>query len=322
MLDLPDLEEAPQPMEPGLRLHDVYYLNQEEDLEPPYVWEGVLPASATSLLAAKPKAGKSTLARNLMAAVTQGQPFLGRATTQGPVVYLCLEERRREVLLHLKQLGAAGLPGRIFLGTRLEHRPDLTVFNILEDAINRVRAVLAVVDPLARFTSFKDGNDYADVTRVMTPLTEVARITTCHVMLVHHMTKRGNGGDAILGSTALFGSVDTALLLDKRGQTRYLESIQRYGEDLPRSALTYNRHTGVVGLGRKTPKDGGVSLENLLECLGQEALTADQLRQKLAAKRDSVYAAITLALGEGEVERLGSGRSGDPYQYRAAPGQE
>ena len=47
-----------------------------------------------SVFAAKPKVGKSTFARNLAMAVARGNPFLGRNTAKGPVVYLALEEIR------------------------------------------------------------------------------------------------------------------------------------------------------------------------------------------------------------------------------------
>ncbi|MBM3948243.1 MAG: AAA family ATPase [SAR202 cluster bacterium] len=73
-----------------------------------WLWEGMMPWGGLSVLAAKPKVGKSTFARNLALAVSRGEPFLGRATHQGPVVYLGLEEKRSEVESHLRALGADG----------------------------------------------------------------------------------------------------------------------------------------------------------------------------------------------------------------------
>src|SRR6516225_7723407 len=40
-----------------------------------------------SLLCGDPEAGKSTLARQLAAAVAQGKPFLGRQTLKGKILY-------------------------------------------------------------------------------------------------------------------------------------------------------------------------------------------------------------------------------------------
>jgi hypothetical protein len=46
-------------------------------------------------------------------------------------------------------------------------------------------------------------------------------------MYRHHARKLGEGGDSVLGSTALFAAVDTLLLLKRTDKFRTLESIQR-----------------------------------------------------------------------------------------------
>ena len=47
------------------------------------------------------------------------------------------------------------------------------------------------------------------------------------------------GGDQILGSTALFGSVDAVLLIDRQKAKRTFHTIMRYGNDWPLSELTF-----------------------------------------------------------------------------------
>src|SRR4030095_5355695 len=78
-------------------------LNEPEEAVA-YVWDRTLPLSGFSICAAKPKVGKSTLARNLAVAVTRGQDFLGRQTTKGKVLYLALEEKRTEVTRHFRNM--------------------------------------------------------------------------------------------------------------------------------------------------------------------------------------------------------------------------
>lgn len=75
---------------------------EEPDTE--WLWEGILPAGGLSLLVAKPKVGKTTLAFNLALAVAGGRDFLGRKTKQSSVVYLALEEKRSEIRKKLKAL--------------------------------------------------------------------------------------------------------------------------------------------------------------------------------------------------------------------------
>src|SRR5262249_36239393 len=76
--------------------------------EDPIRWlvADLLPQGGLSVLAGKPKAGKSTLARALALSVAQGKPFLGRSVAQGGVVYLALEEKRGEVKRHFETMGA------------------------------------------------------------------------------------------------------------------------------------------------------------------------------------------------------------------------
>src|SRR5207244_1260514 len=72
-----------------------------------WIVEGLLPSAGISIVAAKPKVGKSTLARNLALAVARGDGFLNRPTHSGPVIYLALEEKAAEVLNHFRRMGAA-----------------------------------------------------------------------------------------------------------------------------------------------------------------------------------------------------------------------
>src|SRR5712692_10214544 len=78
----------------------------------------------------------------------------------------------------------------------------------------------------------------------------LARETRAHVLCAHHAGK-GNreGGDSILGSTAIFGVVDTALIMKKLEGYRTIQSEQRYGADLEETVLRYDETTRTVTLG-------------------------------------------------------------------------
>lgn len=87
------------------RLGDLF-LEPEESAS--WLVDGLLPTGGFSILVAKPKVGKSTLARTLMLHVSRGEDFLSRNTIRGVVVYLCLEEKRTEVKRHFRKMGATG----------------------------------------------------------------------------------------------------------------------------------------------------------------------------------------------------------------------
>jgi DNA-binding HxlR family transcriptional regulator len=277
--------------------------------------EGLLPSGGVSLLAAKPKVGKSTTARCLALCVARGAPFLGRATVQGPVVYLALEEKRAEVAKHFRRLGATEAdPIHIHVGAAPE-----AALEALAAVIDEYYPALVIVDPLLRLVRVRDANDYAEVTRALEPVIELARLSGSHIMLIHHANKgERTGGDAILGSTALFGAVDTALIMKRNpidGQ-RTIESIQRYGVDLPESVIVLDEETGRVTLaGTVAERRQREAEDAVLSVLSDRPMTEQEVREAVQMQGLVVSRALRSLVERGLVERTGTGRRGDPYRY-------
>ena len=277
-----------------------------------WLWERTLPTFGLSLLAAKPKVGKSTLARCLALNVSRGESFLGRATSPGPVVYLALEEKRSEVKAHFERMGATDEPIFIHVGSAPE-----TALAELKAVIAETKAVLAIVDPLLRLVRLRDGNDYAEVTRELEPLLMLARETGCHILAVHHLGKgEREGGDSILGSTALFATVDAALLMKRRDAGRTLESIQRYGEDIPRMALGFASLTGTLtALGSVEEMETQQTAGAICDALAEHEKTEKEIREELGGNTGLTGRALRWLRDEGYVKREGSGKRNDAYRY-------
>ena len=72
---------------------------------PPINWvvPGVLPEGLT-ILAGKPKLGKSWLALDMALAVAGGGAVLGRECEPGPVLYLALEDNQRRLQRRLNRI--------------------------------------------------------------------------------------------------------------------------------------------------------------------------------------------------------------------------
>jgi hypothetical protein len=278
----------------------------------PWLVDKMLPAGGLSLLVAKPKVGKSTTARNAALAVARGEPFLSRETAPGPVVYLALEEKRSEVQAHFQRMGASEEPVFVHVGGAPQEALDA-----LRAAIEAHKATLAIVDPLLRLVRLRDANDYAEVTAALEPLLLLARDTGCHILACHHLGKmEREGGDAILGSTALFASVDTALLLRRRESGRVASSIQRYGVDLPPTLLAFDAETGIVGAGPPVAEaELAQAAEGVLEAVKDGPITEAQVREMVGGNTGLVGKAIRKLVTEGTLARHGEGRRGDPYLY-------
>ena len=303
----------------GMRFDRLGDLLAEQEEEKPYLVDGLLPASGISLLAGKPKAGKSTLARCLAFAVARGEGFLGRATIKGSVLYLALEEKRSEVKRHFQDMGATGKE-EIYIYAARAPADGIT---LLHAAAEQRKPALIIVDPLFRLARVKDGNDYAQVTQALEPLLALARETGAHVLCVHHMGKgERQGGDAILGSTAILSTVDTALLLKRTECYRTLGSIQRYGEDMEETVLHFDTATRTVILGETKGQEeesriGGEILDFLS---GQtEPVTEKDIDAGVEGKTQRKRYALRALVKEGKVSRHGKGGPADPYRYSPVP---
>lgn len=216
-----------------------------------WIADRVLLQGGTSLLVAKAKVGKTTLAREIIRCALTGQEWhVGenevRRVRKVPVIYSAKEEHAAVLQRQLRDAGLHIAPLYIDQPSTADGETDMeTTLDSLERAIRDLGARLVVIDPMADFLSIADLNNYVEMRKALMRLTRIARRTDCHIMLLHHSNKGGQGSDAILGSAALSGAVDTMLLMRRVEQVtkenrherlneRYLWSIQRYGEDIPK----------------------------------------------------------------------------------------
>lgn len=299
----------------GLPLTRLGDLLAEPEEAVSWLVEERLPSGGLSIMAAKPKVGKSTLARCLALAVAQGTDWLRCKTTQGTVFYLALEEKRAEVRKHFAAMGAtADDPVKFFIA------PSPT------DGLQQLRAAaeqekpgLIIIDPIVKFTRVKDLNDYAQVTTALEPLLTLARETGAHVLTVHHLGKGERaGGDAILGSTALFAAVDTALLLKRSDRYRTLTSIQRYGEDLEEITLTLDPVSKTISAGpSRKEADQSETMQAILDFLkNHDDPVEREVIEEAVEGRTSVKRQALKALVERKtVTRSGKGTKGDPFKF-------
>jgi replicative DNA helicase len=280
-----------------------------------WLLDGRLPTGGLSLLAGRPKAGKSTIARGLAASVARGSPWLGFRVTQGPVLYLALEEKQAEVRRHFEVMGArADDPIYVFCASA--PREGLT---LLRRAADQYRPVLIITDPLFKLVRVRDSNDYALVTAALEPLLTLARETGAHVLAVHHLGKGERvGGDAILGSTAIFAAVDTVLLLRRNDRYRTLASIQRYGDDLEEITLSFDagRKVAMAGPTREEADEqelGGAIFAFLADRATPEP--EETIHSGVEGRKALKVRILRRLVEGGKVLRSGGGRRGDPYLY-------
>lgn len=301
-------------IKPKLELTSLADLLLEPDDAIEWLVDDRIPGGGLVLLAGKPKAGKSTLARTLAFCVAAGEPWLGHHVVCGPVWYLALEDKRSEVRAHFRRMGATGIePLFVLVGEAPQQCLEL-----LQARAKDEKPVLIIVDTLQRLIQVKDMSDYAEVTTKFSPLLKLCRETGAACVVVHHANKYGEGLDCILGSTALSGSVDNIFIMGRGEHERTLQSIQRIGDDLEQTVVTHDHETGHMALA-STKRDADIArtADLIMEALRGEAepQTERWLREQVEARPKTQAQALRMALRRNWVYRIGEGKRGNPYTY-------
>lgn len=295
----------------------------EPDNPHPWVVHGLVPAGGMALVAGKPKAGKSTLARAIALRVARGEPVLGRDTMQGPVLYLGLEDPRQAIKGHFARMGV-GLADdlHVYMGKVPEHAQLW-----LGEQLAQREPVLVVIDTMQFFLGIAEINEYGQVVNALRSILDLFRGTRCAVLIVHHAGKgERTGFDAILGSTGILGTVDTAILVKRRpdDQTRTIATMQRMhapgGEDMPETVLSLDDHTEPTLAGTvmdyELDKMGDAFVEYLT---GQpEWVERKQVLDVGEGRMQTKVKALDALFRSGKVERQGEGKKGSPYLFRLA----
>lgn len=192
---------------------------------PEIVWMvDKLIVAGLTIIAGKPKVGKSWFALQLILTTGAGTPFLGRQTEQCQVVYLALEDGPRRLQSRIKQLlaGSSVPDGILFFNDWL--RLDKGGFDALERLfIENPKVRLLVVDvwqkirPIAKpkgATSYEV--DYAEASK----LKRLADRYQVALILITHLRKPGKSAgadifDEVSGSTGITGCADSTLILTR-----------------------------------------------------------------------------------------------------------
>lgn len=197
-----------------------------KDIEPiRFVVDGLVPEGLT-ILAGRPKLGKSWLALAMTLAVASGQPTLGLKTDQAESLYISLEDGERRLQDRVRILGGHHLPGDA-LGRfhyRCDWPPlDKTGMAQLEQWMTQHPDTrLIVIDTWGKVKPTTPGKDrYQEEYAVLGPLQMFATRHRVAIILVHHLRKQGADDwlEQLSGSQAVTGAADTLLgLFRERGQ--------------------------------------------------------------------------------------------------------
>jgi RecA-family ATPase len=212
---------------------------QREEFPPIFfIVPGLIPEGLT-LMAGRPKIGKSWAALEMCLAVATGGPCFGnRRPITGEVLYVALEDNPRRLQHRIGRLlsPTVSWPSRLSLTTKWRRLDDGGVADLERWVLSVEQPRLIVIDTLVRVRPIQNRGGYTEDYAALMDLHHLADKHRVAILVLHH-TRKGEAEDpvdTISGTLGLAGCADTALVLSRtsKGTTLYIR-----GRDIEESEL-------------------------------------------------------------------------------------
>jgi len=152
-----------------------------------YVVEGILRPETVGLVVGHSGKGKSPFAYQMALSVAAGVRFLGQRTTSGDVIVFDFENSNAQIeticVALSKHLSLDAVPDTLRLWM-----PDPSTVTDPLSVIEQERPILAIIDSLSAWDSGSEEKN-SNATITMQKVRDVAKMTGCAIVLVHHLRK-------------------------------------------------------------------------------------------------------------------------------------
>ena len=236
----------------ALKTYTAVELSKMELPEPRWAVNGLIP-EGLSVLAGKPKLGKSWMAVDVMIAIAEGGKTLDYVeVNKGDVLYLALEDGPRRMRDRLQKMhvpyARPDLGSHLFF-THQSPRQDEGGKGAVERwLVEHPDARLVVIDTWAKFKPTRKGRKdlYEEDYRDASDLKELADKHHIAILAIHHARKAfaEDAVDEVSGSNGLTGAADTILTL-RRNRNRKDAALSITGRDVEEKELAvwFDRNT-------------------------------------------------------------------------------
>jgi hypothetical protein len=278
-------------------------------------------AEGLTVLAGKPKLGKSWLMLSVAIAVASGGYVLGdRKCIQGDVLYAALEDTERRLGGRLEKLcgrsNATAWPTSLTFWTYGEMKSlDNGGIDQIRNWIQRhPKARLVIIDTFARVRNGPRGKEgpYEADYREVGSLKALADQTGVAVVIVTHTRKMGADDpfDTVSGTLGITGAADTTIVLTRDGQGVTLFATGRDVAELE-TAVEWDKETGrwrVLGDAQEVRRSDERTL--ILDALkGEpEPMSPAEVADATGRPRTAVRALLGVMAKAGEIRKIGRGK--------------
>jgi RecA-family ATPase len=281
-----------------------------------YVVPGFIP-EGISLLAGRPKIGKSWLALDIALGIAGEREVLGGSKPKsGDVLYCALEDTNSRLQRRItKLMSPLGIwPEKLKLATQWRRLDDGGAEDIIDWHSSVPEPRLVILDTLVGVRPERQSRDttYEGDYRALINVHKIANEKGFAVLALTHTRKMEAEDplDTISGTLGLVGCADTGLVLARtpQGTTLYVR-----GRDVEEHehAVTFNSETcRWAVLGEASEVRRSETRRTIIEVLADatEALSPEQIAVATDIKRNAVDQRLYRMVKDGEAVKVGSGR--------------
>lgn len=275
---------------------------------PTYITEGC------TILAGKPKIGKSWFILAASLAIAKGGKMLEQSCAKRGVLYAALEDSPRRMKDRATKICEPGWPNNLYISYKMPPIDDggIEDLEMVLDDHPEVGAVF--IDTLARMQGKPGKNEtpYQHDYRTIALFSDLSRRTGVAIIIVHHVRKAETGEvfDAVLGTTGLTGAADTIIILTKTATGLRLSVRGRDVEELDH-LIDFDSDTGAWSyLGPYEPDPEATNTRNRITGLLSQSkypMKPKDIAENLGVAAATVRKQLTRLLKEGKISKTGYG---------------
>jgi hypothetical protein len=284
------------------RQADLVCLSDIEDRPVDWLWQDRLASGTLAMVSGDPGTGKTWVALAIAAALSRGRvpssPVPLTADTREPdnILYASAGNEAAE-LVRPRFARLDGDPARLFLlrgvlsaGSTQSTSLSLRDTPMLEDALERTRARLLIIDPLHSYLWAVDRHRANESGRAFDNLARLAEKHRCCILLVRHLRKRGAGQASIDLSSAIRTEFLAGSNPDAPTRAALVQIKSNLGPLAPSLGYTIDQTGGFswTGPSKLTPEEL-MTDRPIAAGLPRRKLVAEWLRQNLLEGKRSQY---------------------------------
>jgi len=292
-------------------------LEAKEFLPIKWIIDGYIPEGLT-ILAGKPKLGKSWLALNMALFIADGGKCFDVDIQKGAALYLDLDGNERRLKSRAKKImSGVPIPSNFHYCHRHE-RGTKGIQRIDQWLNNHIDARLVIIDTFVKFRELsKDTqNMYEKDTTELDMLQKLAEKYHIGIICVHHQRKMGSDDlfDTVLGSIGMTGGVDTVAIMKKDGRTRSDATLTIDGKDMENQveiSIDFDRNTGMWKLlGPAEAYKQSKERQEILDILAKskEPMTPKELSGVLGKPYNNINKLVFSMVSEGIIQKHSYGK--------------